>query len=945
MRSSSTLRSILPALLLAAVTPFSQAAVQSRIATISTTSRVALPHTIPAQALTGTDLGTVQASRQLTSLMLVFNRTAAQEASLTQLLVDLQDPSSSRYHQWLTPEQYGAQFGLNAADLTKVSAWLTAQGFTITETGRGSNYIVFNGTVGQVQQSFGTTIHSLLADGETHISNLTDPVLPSAIANVVTNLSGLNDFKLKPRVRTRAVTPDATDASGVHPQYTASATSTHYIAPGDFYTIYNETPLLASTCGSNLCTGVGVGSGVGGGFSIAVVGQTDITLSDVTAFRTASGLCTTVSTACPNPVPTVRLYGSDPGTSSTDLPEAMLDVEWAGATAPNANIVYVNSTNVFNSLISAVNNNLAPIISISYGNCEYNLGQANINSLNQYFQQANTQGQTIVGPSGDSGATDCDSSAYPAVAGLAVDFPASSPYVTAAGGSMFSEGSGTYWGSSNNANGGSALSYIPESVWNETNSTNGLAAGGGGSSIYFSKPYWQTGTGVPNDFARDVPDIALNSAFGHDGTFYCVSGSCSSGFSTNRVVGGTSVAAPSFAGILALVEQKINSRIGNAGPVLYALAASPYNANVYHDITSGNNNSPCFAGTNNCPSGGSIGYSAGVGYDQATGWGSVNVTNLAAYWNQVTPISAGTTIGLNTSTTLLTLSNTTTAVCGITTGTLPLTISVTGNGTIAPTGTVQILVDNAPAPTPVTITLSGTAAITINFSTAGISSGFHTITAVYSGDVNYASSKSSVTNDIVSTTKPDFAFTPCISSTSAISGNAATAIVFTIAPVNGFTGTVTLTATGGSALNGSYAFTPATVNITSTASATTSLVLYAYYSTTSSNGALLRLKTAKQEPLHVPWYKAGSGAALACVFLLVLPRRRRWGVLLAMVLSVAVLTSTGCGAGSVSAGTGSGSGTTTKATPGGPYDIQVIATATVNGATVSHLVDVAFTVN
>ncbi len=956
MRRRLPLRFVLPVLLGFSAVVSVQAAVQSRIASVGTSTRVALPHTIPAKALAATDLGAAAVDRKLDSLMIVFNRTAAQETALNQLLIDLQDPSSTRYHQWLTPEQFGAQFGLAAQDIATVSSWLTNQGFTITGTGRGANYITFSGTVGQVQQSFSTSIHSLLIDGETHISNVTDPVLPAGIAGVVTSLSGLNDLKLKSRARTRVVKLDAADTTGLHPQFTSTLSGNHYIAPGDFYTIYDVKPLLTTACGANLCTGVGVGAGVGGGYSIAVVGQTNISLTDVTAFRTASGLCTTVSTTCPNPLPTVRLYGNNPGTSTSDLPEAMLDVEWAGATAPNANLVYVNSTNVLSgSLLSAINDNLAPIISISYGDCEINFGSANLSYLNQFFQQANAQGQTIVGPSGDSGATDCDYNSYPAVTGLNVDFPSSSPFVTSAGGAMFNDGSATgattYWGaaSTNNSNGGSALSYIPETVWNESTAANGLAAGGGGASAYFTKPYWQNGTGTPNDFSRDVPDISLNAASSHVGSLYCVSGSCVSGFraadgQSLSVVGGTSVAAPSLAGILALVEQKIGSRIGNAGPTIYALANSAQSATIFHDIVGGNNSSACTAGTPNCPNGGVIGYTAVAGYDQATGWGSVDVFNLATKWTTVTPISSGSTIVKSLSTTTVTTSST---LCGVTgsSQSLSLTIRVAAaSGPAIPTGTVQILVDSVASGSPVPL-IAGSASII--YVTTALSSGGHVITALYSGDPTFVGSKGFVTTDIVSATKADFALTPCTAVATAKSGAAATGVTLTIAPVNGFTGTVTFTATAtDSSLAASYTFTPTTVIISSTTNATTSFVLSAFTSQAQTGNGLVKLGTsAKNSPPALPrhpWYMAGSGATLASLLLLVVPRRRRWGALLAAILSVAALGAVGCGSSSNS-GTPTNTTTTTFATPG-TYTVRVNAFATTSTGTVAHSTTITFTV-
>jgi subtilase family serine protease len=941
-------RSALPIFLLTATGTLSFAAVQSRISSVNESSRVAVTHTIPARALTGTDLGVAASDRQLSSLMLTFSRTEAQQAALTQLLIDLQDPSSPRYHAWLTPEQFGAQFGLSAEDLTKVSTWLTSKGFKVTSTGRGSDYIAFTGTVAQAESAFGTSIHTLMIDGEQHLSNMTDPTLPTGIATVVTNVGGLNDLKLKARARTRTVKMDAINTTGLQPKFTSAISGSHFVAPGDFYTIYDMNPLLASTCGSTPCNGIGVGAGVGGGYSIAVVGQTNISLSDVTAFRTASGLCTTVSTTCPNPLPTVKLYGTSPGSSASDLPEAMLDVEWSGATAPNANIVYVNSTNVITgSLLSAINDNLAPIISISYGDCEVNFGTANLTSFNQFFQRANAQGQTIVGPSGDSGATDCDYNSYPAVGGFNVDFPSSSPYVTSAGGSMFIATDSAFWGTSNGTNAGSALGYIPETVWNESTSAVGLAAGGGGSSAFFTKPYWQTGTSVPNDFSRDVPDISLNAASGHDGSLYCVSNSCVTGFraadgQSLSVVGGTSVASPSFAGVLALVEQKIGSRIGNTGPVLYALGNSASSATVFHDIVSGNNNSACTAGTKDCPSGGSIGYTAAAGYDLATGLGSIDVYNLAIKWNTVTPPGAGTVVGQNITSTIVT---TTSPVCGVASGTITMTVKVSSGAvsTVAPTGTVQLLIDNVVNGAPAALS-NGTASL--SFSTAGVASGGHTISAVYSGDVNYAASKGFLTADVVSSTKADFAFTPCTASTTIKAGGVAPGIVFTVAPVNGFTGSVTFSATSANSLAATFAFSVTPLVINSTSSGTTNFVLTASTTkATTSNSLYKKTNSAKTETSHAPWYVGGSGVALASALLLTMPRRRRWGALLVAVLSVAAFGVTGCGSGTgtLASNTGGTTTTTTNATPG-TYNVRVTATATTSAGVVVHSTNVAFIV-
>ena len=907
---------LVPALALFGSNSSAHAAPQSRInRSVNDSDRAAVHETIPLRARRATDIGETPAGRMLSSVSLHFNMTAAQQADLNQLLVDQQNPASPYYHQWLTPEQFGARFGLSASDLSTVKSWLSNHGLMIGPVAPSLNYITVSGTVAQIESAFGTSIHSFSENGQSHISNITDPTLPSVIAGIVGDISGLNDFKLRSR-------------AAVRPQFTSSISGGHYMAPGDLFSIYDINPLIQS--------------GIkGDGVTVAVMGQTDISTTDVDAFRSASGLPARTSANF-----TIRLIpGPDPGTVSGDVDEAQLDVEWANATAPNSNILYVNSgTNngVMDSLIYTITNRLAPIISISYGACEVAWGQSNLNTFNQYFQQANAQGMTIVGPAGDSGATDCDYQLASATQGLAVDFPASSPFVTAAGGTMFNEGSGTYWGGTNNNYSGSALGYIPETVWNESNST-GLASTGGGVSSYFSKPAWQVGTGVPADLSRDIPDISLNAASQHDGYLFCSRGSCTNGYrnaaSNLNVVGGTSVSAPVFAGMLALLEQKLAATggLGNVNPMIYGLANGTSYGSVFHDVTSGNNNSTCVVGTQDCPSGGSIGYSAGTGYDLATGWGSLDVANFVNSWSQATPTgiggskdldcSQGTKQCIITGTTI----STNTPTCGNSSGTVSLTINVSnGTSTISgiPAGTVQILVDNKVISDPaslVTLNSNGSASYTLN--TSSISSGGHTISAVYSGNSTFAGSKGALVIDVVSSSKPDFSLTPCQATTSARSGSTATGVTLTLAPSNGFTGTVNLTATADTPFASQFAFSVNPVNITGATGFTTVLTISAFQSSARTTNTL-NVAERRHPSQHIPGYAAGSGATLACALLFVAPRRRRWGALLAVVVSVSAFAASGCG--SASSSGGSSSTTTppvvTNATPG-TYNVTITAVA------------------
>jgi subtilase family serine protease len=957
---SRLVSSLLPlAALLIAFTPFAHAAVQNRVVSaVNNGSRVSLSGTISGRAKHSVDLGLAPADRKLTSLSLRFSMTAAQQADLNQLLAAQLSPSSPSYHQWLTPEQFGARFGLSSSDLTKVSAWLTSQGFAITSVARSSTFITFSGTVAQAQQAFGASIHTVSLNGEQHITNLTEVALPSAIAGVVNSVTGLDDFKLKPHSRGRSVPIDSSK-----PLYTqtVNGVTSHFLSPADWYTIYDVNPLLTASTPIN-----------GSGVTIAVMGQTDIIPAQVAAFRTAAGL--------PAKAPTLQLVpGSvDPGISAGDVDEAQIDVEWSGSAAQGATILYVFSTDVFNSLAYAIDNKVAPIVTISYGLCEAGWGTATLSSDNLMLAQANAQGQTVMSAAGDSGATDCDVTGL-ATEGLNVDFPGSSPYVTAAGGTMFTGDAAipaTYWNSTNATNGSSVISYIPEQPWNETTATAGLGdssgngggAGGGGTSAFFSKPSWQTGIGVPSDGSRDVPDISLNAAAQHDGYLVCSEedgqgeAPCANGFLTStgvaNVFGGTSFVAPTFAGILALVEQKLGTPsgtgLGNIGPTLYGFLTGPTYTSVFHDIIAGNNSVPCTQGTPNCPGTNSvIGFSAGTGYDQATGIGSFDVSKLVNGWSSVIPtpsvVASGgcnqapnsATGNCGVSTTALT---TTSAICAVSSGTLALSVTVNGSiAATAPTGSVQFFVDNA-AVVGGTATLSGgTATYTLN--TSALSSGGHIISAVYSGDSNYAGSKGTLLGPAVNTgiypngslasvdivSGKDFGFTPCTGTATNVTvqpGATSSGLTLTVTPAGGFTGTVTLTATNNDGMTGNPVFTPPSLNVT-TGAITTTLTFQAFQ-TTSTTAQLTRpgLNKPQHSSGKVPWYAAGSGATLACMLLFLRPRRRRWGALLAAVLSIAIFTVAGCGGNTSTTGGGGGGGgggSTTTPASAGTYTFTITA--------------------
>ena len=480
-------------------------------------------------------------------------------------------------------------------------------------------------------------------------------------------------------------------------------------SPDDLAAIYNIAPLYAA--------------GIDGtGQKIAIIGDSSLDLSDIRGFRKQFNL--------PANDPIQILIGDDPGYNS-DVIEANLDIEWANAVARGAQIVYVYGQDVFVAAQFAVDDNVAPVLSLSFGGCEaYN--QASYRAV---AQQAVAQGITWLAASGDTGAAECDrSSATPQAAkGLAVGFPASIPEITGVGGTQLDDTTAKYWAATNGPSGGSALGYIPETVWNDTPLPAGFDAAGGGASILFPKPYWQTGPGVPNDKARDTPDVSLAASPTHAGYQFFLYGGL-------YIVGGTSASAPSMAGIVALLNQYLASKpgaapasgLGNINPELYRLAQSPTN-NVFHDVTGGDNAVRCALGSPDCVEG-LVGYPAGPGYDLATGLGSIDAYNLVTQWNAGT--ASTTTVAADP------------AKAGLD-DTLHVTVTVRGGASgPAPTGTVSFLVQNVVDDVIGTANLTaGSAASTATLSVpaSSVIGGDGVITAVYSGDKAYNTSSGKVT--------------------------------------------------------------------------------------------------------------------------------------------------------------------------------------------------------
>ncbi len=550
-------------------------------------------------ATVANDIGMVSGDFRMERIILTLKPDAVQQAALEELIAAQHDSTSPHYHKWITPEEYGQRFGLSDGDLQQIVNWLRTHGLDSVEIGPSRNSIIFGGVAAQVEAAFHTQIHAYRVGGEMHHANASDPEIPDALSEVVAGIVSLHDFRSEP-MHTELQQPVTEFSAG----------NTHYMAPADFATIYDVAPLYQQ----------GIS---GAGQSIAIVGRSNINISDIRQFRSTFGL--------PANDPQIIVNGANPGVlGSGEESEAVLDVEWSGAVAKNATIKFVVSASTNSSdgsYLSAqyiVNHNLAPVMSMSFGLCEAALGTSGNSFINSLWQQAAAQGISVFVSSGDSGAAGCDSaSSTRAVAGRGVNGLCSSPYSVCVGGTEFIDSNySLYWAASNTTTMGSAVSYIPEAVWNASGGS-GLWSGGGGVSVLYAKPTWQNGAGVPADGRRDVPDVSLTAAV-HDGYLLVMNGD-------DMVCGGTSAASPSFAGLMALVVESMGARQGDANTAFYSLANNQRSggAAVFHDVTTGNNSVP-----------GVTGFTAAAGYDQASGLGSVDADVLVNHWSDASGVAA-----------------------------------------------------------------------------------------------------------------------------------------------------------------------------------------------------------------------------------------------------------------------------------------------------------------
>lgn len=497
-------------------------------------------------------------------------------SALDAFLRAVSDPANPGYHHYLTQAQANQNFNPTVRQQQQVVAWLQSHGLTVTHTYANHLLVDARGTVAQVEAMLSITINNYRAPvrgkSVTFYAPANNPTVPGSVSDTVQSITGLDNYP-------RFFLGSNGTADNAAPYY-----------PQDFANAYDVNPLWnAGDNGGNQHIGI----------TLWTVPPSDATLQSF-ASKTGAAVATTANGRL-NVIP---VDGGTTAAVSPDGGEAGMDIEYSSGMAPGATIDYYEAPtdssgnptdqgleDALNQAGSDSNNNQQ--ITDSWGGCEAtSTSDPFTSATNTIFSSNSATGHNYFFSSGDNGSWCGGSDPAP-------DYPTSSPYVTSVGGTAFS----------GNVNGG----YPGETTWVYCSTCNGgnPEGSGGGYSGLFGRPSWQTGSGLANNGMRGYPDIAAD-ADPNTGAYVCYGSSSQCG-----QIGGTSLASPLWAGMLADINQYLAAQgkpaAGFLAPTLYNLANSSEPYPEYHDVTSGTNGS----------------YNAGTGWDAVTGWGSTDSYNLA----------------------------------------------------------------------------------------------------------------------------------------------------------------------------------------------------------------------------------------------------------------------------------------------------------------------------
>ncbi len=472
---------------------------------------------------------------------------------------------------YMSRTELEAQLGADTQDIAQVVAFAHAHSLVVVHTDAAERSVQLSGQAAAFETAFGTQLHQYTYPEGTYRGRTGPLTVPAPLADIVEGVFGLDDR------------PQAQAHFQVRPTPTSGAIQAHAVAqaftPPQLAQLYNFPTGLD---GSGQCIAI---IELGGGFKPA----------DLTTYFTKLKL----------PVPKVKVVSvggarNQPTNANSADGEVLLDIEVAAAVAPKAQLVVYFAPNTSQGFLNAITTaihdktNKPSVISISWGGPESTWTTQALDQFNQAFQTAAMLGVTVCCAAGDNGSADGMADGQPHA-----DFPASSPYALACGGTKLTAT-------------GQAISS--EVVWNEGTDS----ATGGGISAHFAVPDYQRALKLPTPLpagkpGRGLPDVA-GDADPNTGYQVRVDGQ-------DLVIGGTSAVAPLWAGLLALLNQKLPKPVGFLNPLLYGSLAS---RKVCRDITSGTNGA----------------YSAGPGWDACTGWGSPQGSNLLAALQAAPPPNA-----------------------------------------------------------------------------------------------------------------------------------------------------------------------------------------------------------------------------------------------------------------------------------------------------------------